>query len=115
MVGVNHLGNDGEILAFQTEMIRQLRTHEQEKHSMRTWSLTAVLENDLISIENRLVKLQKLYKQIRDLNENDVESYQIRLEIAKQSIHIANYCMFNWLKAVENITSPNSKSVVGKI
>ena len=100
MTGKNHLGNDKELSLFISQMKKQLKKHEKEKQSMRTWSFESVMLNNIPEILDRIASISDLNVIIKNdlFNKKTKES---KKEINKQFVHIANYCLMGFLKSKE--------------
>lgn len=80
-----HLGNSTELSQFKEEMMLQLAKHALTKENIRDEELAEVFELTTMEIHERLQRI---------LTEGpDVMSHQC--------VHIANYCLFLWLKLKE--------------
>lgn len=99
MVGTNHLGTETELKSFLDAMNLQLLKHQDEKISMRDWTMHDVLRNNLPEIISRTKKIQMLYDDLV-LNCEDLNSVKnLKSHISKQFVHIGNYAMMGWLKS----------------
>lgn len=97
----NHLGNDGEILAFHSEMIRVLREKQNEKESMRHWDFNKSIQHVLHEIESQQHKIGLLYQDFAKNKDDPTAIYNMKSHMARHHLHTANYSLFGWLKTVE--------------
>ena len=81
-----HLGTAFELDSFRNEMMIQLARHALTKRNIRDDDLTDVFE---LSTEEIHQRLDKILTEGPDVME-------------RQCIHIANYCLFLWLKLKES-------------
>lgn len=97
-----HLGNEKEVGVFVNEMKRQLKIHEKDKTSLKFWSFENVMLNNCPELVKRVNMIIDANVSIK--NDLMLEKTKENLElIAKQSVHIANYCMMCYLKALEEL------------
>lgn len=80
----DHLGNNLELVMFTQDMQKELEKHANEKTPLRNWTINNVVRNSVFEIEHRIKQIQK--------------SSSLP-EIKKQSLHIANYALFMYLKS----------------
>ena len=92
-----HLGTQDELVRFLSEMEVQLHKHESEKKSLRSASRVDTQNKSISEINDHMRRINKLtyYLQCFQLEPKKLE---IKTEIDKHLIHIANYCMFAWIK-----------------
>ena len=88
-----HLGTPDELIRFLTEMEEQLHKHKSQKKSLRPATKYDTMSISLQEIRNRANMLTKLLENLDKKNPKAIE------RIDKQLIHIANYCMFAWVKS----------------
>ena len=82
---MEHLGTVSELDSFKEAMMLELAKHALTKTNIREDELVNVLELTTAEIHQRL---QRILTEGPDVMSN-------------QCIHIANYCMFLWLKLEE--------------
>ena len=106
MTGKNHLGTNKELTEFSIEMATQLNVHRNEKQSMREWGFERVMLNNLPEIQDRLITIKNCLDKIRHKEMYPEKNILLYLEeIAKQSVHIANYCMMSRISALQYLGS----------
>lgn len=93
-----HLGTDDELISFMKEMKNQLIRHQNEKQSMRNWTYNEVMKNNIPEIKTRISDIDTIWKMNLDTVERQQKVIREKV-IAKQFVHIANYCMMGWLKS----------------
>lgn len=102
MVGRDHLGSPQELELFVKEMSKELKKHKVEKQSMRNWSFEGSMLNNIPEIMDKIELINKLHTEIKNDFMKETTKKNLK-EIAKQSIHIANYSMMSYLKAKEEL------------
>ena len=95
-----HLGTQDELIRFLIAMQKQLHKHESEKKSLRSASWVDTQNKSISEINDhiRRINILRYYLQTSFDPKDYSSKSEIKTEIDKHLVHIANYCMFAWTK-----------------
>lgn len=91
-----HLIGKDKLAEFIAEMYSELLKHKSEKAGLKNWSYDAVFDLVIHDLEERQHRLNLDHTEINYSGKPSDPTF-----VAKQCIHMANYCFMLWQKAME--------------